>query len=210
MSNWEDLEKVNKEMSLFPYTRKNKETGEVTTTMYAPVNERIKAFRKLYPEGAIVTEIVNETDQVITVMAKVYGLAEDPMCDFGREILATGLAKEIKNGSYINKTSYLENCETSAVGRALGFAGFGIDGAVASAEELKAAQAEQQRIKEEEIRSAPIGLDRAITLQELIEAQGYTVSWVLEKSGVESLEDLTEEKHRSWANWLQKHPRGKK
>ena len=42
-----------------------------------------------------------------------------------------------ENSSFINKTSYIENCETSAVGRALGMAGIGIDTAVASAEEVQ-------------------------------------------------------------------------
>ena len=51
-------------------------------------------------------------------------------------ILATGYAQEKESSSYINKTSFIENCETSAVGRALGFAGIGIDGSMASADEL--------------------------------------------------------------------------
>jgi hypothetical protein len=50
--------------------------------------------------------------------------------------LATGYAQEKESSSFINKTSYIENCETSAVGRALGFCGFGIDVSVASYEEV--------------------------------------------------------------------------
>ena len=52
------------------------------------------------------------------------------------EILATGHAGEVKGG-IINTVSMIENCETSAVGRALGFAGFGIDGGIASEQEIQ-------------------------------------------------------------------------
>ena len=52
-------------------------------------------------------------------------------------ILGTGLAYEKETNGYINKTSYIENCETSSVGRALGFLALGIDGGgICSAEEL--------------------------------------------------------------------------
>ena len=56
----------------------------------------------------------------------------------GHEIvLGTGMAYEREENGFINKTSYIENCETSAVGRALGFLALGIDGGgICSAEEL--------------------------------------------------------------------------
>jgi len=52
------------------------------------------------------------------------------------KILAQGIAQEEKASSYINKSSYVENCETSAWGRALGNFGIGIDTSVASYEEV--------------------------------------------------------------------------
>ena len=51
--------------------------------------------------------------------------------------LGTGTAYEKEGANFINKTSYIENCETSAVGRALGMCGFGIEVSVASAEEVQ-------------------------------------------------------------------------
>jgi hypothetical protein len=52
-------------------------------------------------------------------------------------ILGTGLAQEVKGKGMVNSTSYIENCETSAVGRALGMLGLGINGGgICSAEEL--------------------------------------------------------------------------
>ena len=110
---------------------------------YVMVNERVKAFRKLFPEGFIRTDLLSLENGIAVMQAKA-GYYED-----GQErILGTGLAYEKETGSYINKTSYIENCETSAVGRALGFIGFGIDGGgIASAEELANALNNQKKEK---------------------------------------------------------------
>jgi hypothetical protein len=59
-------------------------------------------------------------------------------------IVAQGHAHEEKTASSINKTSYVENCETSAVGRALAMLGIGIDTSIASANEVEEAIAKQQ------------------------------------------------------------------
>ena len=98
---------------------------------YAEVNQRIKAFRMVFPDGFIDTQIVSLADGVCVMRAEV-GYYENGQ----RQILASGTAYEREDSSYINKTSYIENCETSAVGRALGMAGFGIDTSVASYEEV--------------------------------------------------------------------------
>ena len=60
-------------------------------------------------------------------------------------VRATGYAYEKEGSTFINKTSYIENCETSAIGRALGIFGIGIDGSVASAEEVRNAKANQPK-----------------------------------------------------------------
>lgn len=168
---------------------------DVKGKAYAPVNERIKAFRAVYPNGCIATEVISEDDKVIAMKATVAS---------GESVLATGHAFEIKNGSYINKTSYLENCETSAVGRALGFAGFGIDAAIASAEELSGAEREQDRIRTEEIRKEPIGIDRALILMQLLEDKNVNVQKICEQYHVKELADLTEEQHRNLVGRLNK------
>ena len=95
---------------------------------YAQVNDRVKAFRQICPMGTIETEIIALENGVVTMKATVM--------DEEGHVLGTGLAQEKESSSYINKTSYIENCETSAVGRALGFAGIGVDGSMCSAEEL--------------------------------------------------------------------------
>ena len=62
------------------------------------------------------------------------------------EVIAQGHAHEVQGSSNINKTSYIENCETSAVGRALAMLGIGIDTSIASANEVTNAIAKQQEM----------------------------------------------------------------
>ena len=104
-------------------------TTNIKGKEYAEVNQRIKAFRMVYPQGRIMTSIFHLGDGEVVMMAEV--------SDEQGHILATGTAHEKESSSFINKTSYIENCETSAVGRALGMCGFGIDTSVASAEEVE-------------------------------------------------------------------------
>ena len=70
-------------------------------------------------------------------------LMKSIVTDEAGNVLSTGYAQEKENASVVNRTSYIENCETSAVGRALGMCGFGIDASVASAEEVKNAIEQQ-------------------------------------------------------------------
>lgn len=107
---------------------------------YVGVDQRVLAFWDVFPEGAITTEWLERTDEGCTCMAHVYNMGVE---------IATGTAHEDKNASPINKTSYYENCETSAVGRALGFAGIGTDGSIASAEEVARAIGIQESKKKE-------------------------------------------------------------
>lgn len=114
---------------------------------YVQVAERIKAFRTLWPNGSIVTEIIEHrpiNDGVMSLMIRATASDEHG------NILSTGTAWERSDSSYINKSSYVENCETSAVGRALGFIALGVDAGMASAEELANAITQQQDIKRRE------------------------------------------------------------
>ena len=122
--------------------------GILTTNIkgkeYAAVNGRINAFRRLFPQGFITTEIVS-MDAGVVVMKASCGYYEDGQA----VVLGTGMAYEREGSSNINKTSYIENCETSAVGRALGMAGLGINTAVASSEEVQNAIKQQDEMKED-------------------------------------------------------------
>lgn len=137
MLSYEELEQANAAIR----------TTNIKGKEYAEVNQRIKAFRMCYPDGCIKTTMVSNEGGVCVFKAEVYSryTIDDatPMGALAMRLLSTGWAYEKEGSTYINKTSYIENCETSAVGRALGFAGFGIDTSVASAEEVMNAQLNQ-------------------------------------------------------------------
>ena len=117
MIEWKSIEAVNKAMQL----------TDIKGKPYADVKERVRAFRKLCPNGYIKTEIVEIDESQVIVKATI-----------GDEnILATGFAWEQKSTSRLNETSMVEVAETSAVGRALGFLGLGIQTSIATAEEVK-------------------------------------------------------------------------
>ena len=131
---------------------KQAEPTDVKGAPYIAVHERVKAFRKVFPFGRIETNVKVENG-VCTCTAEIYVLRDDIIPDVERAdmpvLIATGTAVEKDGSSYINKTSFVENCETSAVGRALGFAGFGIDTAIASSDEVQ--NAELQDISKQKI-----------------------------------------------------------
>jgi hypothetical protein len=120
---------------------KNFKTVNIKGKEYVPVNERIKHFRtdKNYDGYSLESEIIELTDAIITIKAIIKNSE-------GR-VIATGLANESKNDGYINKTSYIENCETSAWGRALSNLGIGIDTSIASYDEVLKAQQSQVMAK---------------------------------------------------------------
>lgn len=102
---------------------------------YIPVSERIRAFRYIYPRGQIATEIIGLENGVCTMKASVF--------DNEGHLLGTGHAQEKESSSFINKTSYIENCETSCIGRALGSCGIGLENGFASFEEVANAKLQQ-------------------------------------------------------------------
>ena len=127
---FEDIQKANEAIV----------TTDVKGREYAEVNQRKKAFRMVYPTGFITTEMISNENGVCIFRASV-GYVDN----LDRVILGTGTAYEKEGSTFINKTSYIENCETSACGRALGMAGFGIDVSVASAEEVLNAMENQKK-----------------------------------------------------------------
>lgn len=97
---------------------------------YVQVNDRIEKFYKKYPDGSIQTEIIHNENGVVIMKSYAYRHPDDPRP-------ATGMAMEKEGSSPVNRTSHIENCETSAVGRALAMLGFEIKKAVASREEIQ-------------------------------------------------------------------------
>lgn len=165
---YEMIEKANKSIVL----------TDIKGKYYAAVAQRIKAFRMVYPQGDILTEIKSIENGVCVFKAIVID-------DWGN-ILGTGHACEKEGSSFINKTSYIENCETSAVGRALGMAGFGIDTDVASAEEIENAELAK-------IAASKIDKTKVQALEKSIENNGIpetTVKEILKKYNYDSIKDI--------------------
>ena len=151
-------------------------TTDIKGKDYAEVNQRIKAFRMVYPTGTIETEMISNENGICVFRASAGYWTEE-----GKpRILGTGTAYEKENSTFINKTSYIENCETSAVGRALGMAGFGIDTSVASAEEVQNAMNNQEpTLEEAEEYQLTFGKHKGLTIKELPEEY---IDWLLGNS----------------------------
>ena len=113
-------------------------TTNIRGKQYVEVNERIKFFRQeeQYKHWSLITEFpVLDSEQCV---------CKASIADTEHRIIATGHAHEVQGSSNINKTSYVENCETSAIGRALAMLGIGIDTSIASANEVSDAIAKQE------------------------------------------------------------------
>ena len=176
--NFEDIRKANETIQTTGIEHKDKK-GNVIVKEYAEVNQRIKAFRMNYPEGFIHTEMVSNENGICVFRAKV-GFEDEK----GHHVLATGTAYEKETSSFINKTSYIENCETSAVGRALGLAGYGIDTSIASAEEVQNAINNQNKEEPEEL-ATPNQIEE---MRNLFDAE--RIAKILEFYNLDALEQI--------------------
>ena len=139
---------------------------------YETVEERLIKFWKEYPDGRIETEIVEASGSRFIVMAKLFRTEADP------RHWTSGHAFEVIAERGVNATSALENCETSAIGRALANAGFATRGKRASREEMAKVTREnkfEKKIAERvpvekpsdpwtiEQKPMPVDLDEALT-----------------------------------------------
>ena len=113
-------------------------TTNIRGKQYVEVNERIKFFRQEdeYKNWTISTDFTIIDDDKCVCKAII--------ADTNQRVISVGHAHEDRTGSAINKTSYVENCETSAIGRALAMMGIGIDTSIASANEVTEAIAKQE------------------------------------------------------------------
>ena len=157
MATYDEIVKANAEMTLTPIKGKN----------YAEVPQRINAFRKVYPNGSITTEIISLDNGVCVIKATA--------ADEAGNILGTGHAYEIEGSSFINKGSYIENCETSAWGRCFG------GSSVASADELQNALEGQKKISPEDIGK----------LRAFANSKNVPIENILSAHNLKRIEDMT-------------------
>lgn len=145
---------------------------------YIPVNQKVLHFRQNF-KANIETELLEFDFREGFCVVKA-------IITEGGKILASGLAHEFRDDatSFVNSTSFVENAETSAIGRALACLGIGIDESYASAEEVQRAQAMQKTkatpasntsvLSDWQSAIVPIGKNKGKTLGELEER---SLSW---------------------------------
>lgn len=177
---YEELNRVNSEIKTTPIKGKN----------YAAVAGRVAAFRKLYPNGAITNDIVSLSGEMGKRTVVMKATVKD---EFG-VILSTGYAFEDEANGMVNKTSFIENCDTSAIGRALGFLGIG-DTEIASAEEVETA-------REIQTANGKINEVKQKAIATLIEESGLKLGEVLSLYKVTDVKDLTERQHENIVNHI--------
>lgn len=152
-------------------------TVMIHDTLYETVPLRVKKLRQDHPDWSIVTSIESNAEEIL-VRCEIWSP------DHATFPIATGHASERRGGKGINATSALENCETSAVGRALAFLGY-TGTSIATDEEIERARAQQLEML------APV----AAEIVEAMEANGLVEAVTAGGNGQPlntKLEDLTE------------------
>lgn len=186
------IEAVNKELKSIPLKGKN----------YVQVKDKISGFRVLMPNGGVDTKIEHLDDKRIVISAKVY--------DDAGALLGSGIAEELFGSSGVNKTSAVENCETSAIGRALASLGIGVEDSYASANEVLGAINNSIEAQIEGMKDNVIDTRTAKILKERIELTGTDTKSLLFyvesefNRHVECVDDLTVEEWYKVSNILSK------
>lgn len=119
-------------------------TTKIRGNDYVTVNERVKYFRSIerYDNCAVNEEIVKLDENQIIVLVTITESVNGQV-----HVLSQAHAQEFITQTGVNKTSFLENAMTSALGRALGYLGIGIDAAIASKDEVENAKAMDKNMK---------------------------------------------------------------
>jgi len=133
-------------------------TIDIKGTPYVTVNSRLTHFREHFKSHSLISEIVSNEDGICIIKATI--------SDESGKVLATGHAFEKEGSTFINRTSHIENCETSAWGRALGNFGIGVDAAVASYEEVANAVI-QQKTPRKRSKQSVCAEDKTISKEDL-------------------------------------------
>lgn len=134
-------------------------TIKVSGRDYVLVKDRILAFNEAYENGSITTELVSapDADMVVVKAIVIPDIAQPSR-------LFTGYSQATWGEGPINRTSALENCETSAVGRALAFMGIGVLESIASADEIHKANTQtpyQKKVAETKVLHAKDGYQKS-------------------------------------------------
>jgi len=161
---------------------------------YFTVGKRVQMFREKYPTHSLTTEIIHRDAELVVMKATI--------SDEASRILATGHSEEVRKASQINKTSALENAETSAIGRAL--AALGIGGTeFASADEVASAIG-QQKQSVKSVSQADwdsLATDEQTWLQDIADAVKIELNEKGPEAAIRLIEDEGLEVHHRTALW---------
>jgi len=151
---------------------------------YVQVSDRVMYFNEVYKNGNIETKLLSEIDNNrVVIKAYVTPDVANPARVF------TAYSQEVVGDGMVNKTSALENAETSAVGRALGFMGIGIIEGIASADEVHKAQNNHQAQSHNNY-DAPS--DKQLELiKKLKEQRGWTSAEIVAELNMGEIKTLT-------------------
>src|SRR5580765_778755 len=148
---------------------------------YVMVKDRVLEFYQKYPTGRIITTPIEHDREVGFVMfrAEIYRIFSDQVP------ASTGHAYELKTEGFVNKTSYIENCETSAVGRALALLSHQVTNSIAS-------RVEMEKVERMTVESDP---ELVKKIQAIWKEGGGTeeqlTSWVKNNNGGLGLNDIS-------------------
>lgn len=113
--------------------------GNFNLNDYETVESRLQRYKNDFPDVRVITDVISQTEDRIMIKATLYQDIEALQKGLPH---STGIAEETRNDGFVNKTSHVENCETSALGRALANAGYSgnKNGHRASREEMEKVQ----------------------------------------------------------------------
>lgn len=158
------------------------ETGiiNIRGKQYHTVPKRVQDFRERHKDYGIITEVESRDGPIVVMKATI--------TDETGRVIATGHAEEDRTNGQINRTSALENAETSAIGRAL--AAFGIGGT-----EFASANEVENAIHQDE---SPLVTDaQRDEIAAMAQAANVTLKTICEAANVDSLKDLPAAKFAS-------------
>ena len=166
---------------------------DIKGKLYVQVHHRIKFFNENYPTGCIRTELLKDDGKMVMFKAIVTPDISAP------DLYFVGHAEESRDDGYINKSSCVENCETSAIGRALGAFNIGVIDGLATADEVNNAIKQQEQAPKQQYK--PSGnYDASADERPISDAQWGRLIAIAKAGGYEYDEMKAELKSKGFAS----------
>lgn len=150
---------------------------------YVEIHERILEFNKTYPGYEIITN-----EDVFSLEGKVYAKVQAAIINPNGRTIRTGLSMKEKDSNEINKFSFLENAETSAIGRALSFLGISATNVIASKDEIEDVK---ESINKSE-KTEAISKGKALTSKAKSGTKAVTLDFITDKRTPQAMKKMYE------------------